>query len=82
MMVELEDILGALFSRIKPDLERIGFRLFRIESHLEEGILTPASFLGLMREVVELRFVIENLPLIPGDASKIIGGQSGVRMAS
>ena len=82
MMVELEDILGALFSRIKPDLERIGFRLFRIESHLEEGILTPASFLGLMHEIAELRFVIENLPLIPGDASKIIGAQVGVRMAS
>ena len=81
-MAELEDILGALFSRIKPDLERIGFRLFRIESHLEEGILTPGSFLGLMREVVELRFVIENLPLIPGDASKIIGAQVGVRTAS
>ena len=81
-MAELEDILGALFARIMPDLERIGFRLFRIESRAATGILTPASFLGLMHEIAELRFVIENLPLIPGDASKIIGGQSGVGMAS
>src|SRR5206468_936511 len=36
---EFEDVLGGIFSRIKPDLEKIGFRLFRIESVLRQGIL-------------------------------------------
>ena len=45
MMVEIEDLLGRIFARLRPNLEQIGFRLFRIESRIEAGILTPGSFL-------------------------------------
>ena len=81
-MAELEDILGAVFFRIKPDLERIGIRLFRIESVLRRGILDPPTFVLLRREIVDLRYTLENLELLPGDVSQIRGGQCGVDRGS
>ncbi len=78
----LEDVLGGIFSRIKPDIERIGVRLFRIESILRKGILDPPSFVLLRREIIDLRYTLENLELLPGDVSEIRGAQCGVDMGS
>ena len=82
ILVELEDVLGAVFSRIKPSLEKINFRLFRIQSTFKQGVLTPQAFIALRKELVDLRYTLEDLPLLPGDVTKIRGGQCGVDMAS
>ena len=82
ILVELEDLLGAVFSRIKPSLEKINFRLFRIQSIFKQGVLTPQAFIALRKELVDLRYTLEDLPLLPGDVTKIRGGQCGVDMGS
>ncbi len=82
MAAELEDILGGIFTRIKPDLERIGVRLFRIESVFKQGILDPPTFVLLRREIVDLRYTLENLELLPLDVTEIRGGQCGVDRGS
>ena len=82
MAAELEDVLGGIFSRIKPDLEKITFRLFEIESVFRRGILDPPTFVLLHREISDLRYTLENLELLPGDVSQIRGGQCGVDMGS
>jgi len=81
-VAELEDIVGLTFEKLAPELAKIARRLFEIEGHVNQGLLTLESFLVLKHEIALVRLAIEDLPLLAADTKALAGGDVGAGVAS
>jgi len=82
MMVELEDILGGLFAKIRPELEGISRMLFTLEARLDQGILCLEDFLLVKNQIARIRVEIEDLPLLAEGTTALQGCDTGAGVAS
>ena len=77
----VEIIVSRLFDRLTPELERIAWKLFVIESRVSQGILCLEDFLSLRTDIRRVRVLVEDLPLV-GSPRSIMGGDVGTQVAS
>ena len=77
----IELVVERLLARLEPELEQIAWRLFLIESRVNQGALTLADFLSLRTEIRRVRSLVEDLPLVDSPRS-IMGGDVGTQIGS
>ena len=82
MAAELEDVVGHLFERLRPELAAISRKLFRLEGRIDRGFLTLKDFLQVKHEIALLRIAIEDLPLLASDTTALQGTDTGAGVAS
>jgi len=82
MAAELEDVVGRLFERLRPELASISRKLFRLEGRIDRGFLTLKDFLQVKHEIALLRIAIEDLPLLASDTTALQGTDTGTHVAS